>query len=156
MPINAFANQMQNSGKRHGHGLSAEVDYSALDNLRLVANYSYQLSKDDATKTASGDTPNHQLYLRGEWEITPAWLLSPQVNVIGQQKRAAGDIRPPVASYSTVDISLRKKHYSQPLSFAVSVHNLFNADVRESSPAAVADDYPMAKRSLMAEVNYQF
>ena len=156
VPINAFANQMQNSGKRHGHGLSAEVDYSALDNLRLVANYSYQLSKDDATKTASGDTPNHQLYLRGEWEITPAWLLSPQVNVIGQQKRAAGDIRPPVASYSTVDISLRKKHYSQPLSFAVSVHNLFNADVRESSPAAVADDYPMAKRSLMAEVNYQF
>ena len=156
VPINAFANQMQNSGKRHGHGLSAEVDYSALDNLRLVANYSYQLSKDDATKTASGDNPNHQLYLRGEWEITPAWLLSPQVNVIGQQKRAAGDIRPPVASYSTVDISLRKKHYSQPLSFAVSVHNLFNADVRESSPAAVADDYPMAKRSLMAEVNYQF
>ncbi len=156
VPINAFANQMQNSGKRHGHGLSAEVDYSVLKNLRFVANYSYQLSKDDATKTASGDNPNHQLYLRSEWEITPAWLLSPQINIIGQQKRAAGDTRPASDSYSTVDISLRKKHYSQPLSFALSVHNLFNADVREPSPAAVANDYPMAKRSFMAEVNYQF
>lgn len=158
IPTGLGSNQMQNSGKRHGQGLGLEMDYSPLDNLRIVANYSYQISKDDTTKQASGENPNHQLYVRGEWDINKSWLFSPQVNRIGQQKRAAGDTRAPMESYTAVDVSLRYKKLAQPLSLALSVHNLFNANVREASPApaVVANDFPMAKRSIMAELNYQF
>lgn len=158
VPISQFANQTQNSGKRHGYGLNLEADYSMTDNFRLVGNYSYQQAKDDNTHEAAGESPDHQLYARGEWQFLPSWLFSPQVNVIGQQKRAANDARDAVDAYTTVDFTLRKKNNIQPLSFALSVHNVFNADVREPSLAsgAIANDYPMAKRSVMAEFNYQF
>lgn len=158
VPIGINTNQTQNSGKRNGHGFNLEMDYSPLNNLRIVGNYNYQISQDESSKQSVGDNPNHQLYLRGEWAISKSWLFSPQLNMIGKQKRAAGDTRDPIESYTTVDMSLRHKKLAQPLSFILSIHNVFNANVREASPApaVVANDFPMAKRSFMAELNYQF
>lgn len=156
VPIGVNMNQMQNSGKRHGKGFNIELDYSPLSNVRFVANYSFLNTKDDTTKRAAGDSPKHKIYLRSELKFNNEWLLSPQVTFIGKQARAAGDPRSPVDAYTTFDISLRKKTPSEPLSFALSAHNLFNANIREPNPIQIANDLPLAKRSFMAEINYQF
>ena len=78
--------------------------------------------------------------------------------------RAAGDNREALRDYATLDLTLRKKQVWNHLSLALSVRNLFDADVREPSPGPIApltvphfpDDLPMAGRSVYGEVSYSF
>lgn len=156
-----ISNQYQNSGKRKGHGTELEVEYRALDNLNLTANYAYQTSEDERTNSSVGEAPNHQIYARAEWGITQTWNLNTQLNWVGEQKRSQSDPREPVDDYTTVDITARTQGLWRGLDIAVSVRNAFNADVRDPSPfsdprPAIPGDFPMAGRYAYAEVQYQF
>lgn len=78
-------------------------------------------------------------------------LFSPQLNWVADRKRAAGDLRPDIADYTAVDLTLRTTNRNNRWNFAASVRNLFNADVREPSltpGTAIPNDLPMAPRSL--------
>lgn len=147
----------QNVGKRRGHGLELETDYSPVYNLRFLINYGYQQSEDSNTNSDVGGAPTHQIYTRSEWTVTPGWHVDSQVTWVGKQQRAATDSRSALASYTTVDVTLRKQDVIDGLDAALSVHNLFNADVREpSSTGFISNDFPMAGRSIYGEVNYRF
>ncbi len=149
--------QAQNVGNLKGHGLELEADYSPVYNLRFLVNYAYQQSQDTNTQSDVGEAPNHQVYGRSEWTIASDWHFDSQVTWVGAQKRALGDSRPKLKAYTTVDVTLRKQDVISGLDLALSVHNMFNADVREPSSAGVIpNDYPMAGRSIYGELTYHF
>jgi hypothetical protein len=70
-----------------------------------------------------------------------------------------GDERSPVSDYATVDLTLRSPRASRGSGLALSVHNLFNADVREpslyaagGSPAvAWPKDLPLPGRTIWVQ-----
>lgn len=151
-----------NTGKRSGYGAEFEVDYKLKDQLRLLANYSYQKSKDDETNENVGDAPNHQLYVRAEWKTGDRWLISPQINWVGKQERIPEDTlrTESVKHYTTVDLTIKQLNVIENLNITFSIHNFFDRKYQEPSPISslggIAADLPMAGRSIYGELSYTF
>lgn len=156
-PAPAPGSTYNNAGSQNGSGAELEVIWDASHNLRLTGNYSYQRSIDETTQQDAGYAPRQHLYARADWRIAPGWLLAPQINHVADRKRIAGDARPPVPDYTTLDITARTVNRgANQWGFAASVRNLFNADVREpSAPGAIPNDLPMARRSLYLQAVYR-
>ncbi|MDQ3775791.1 MAG: TonB-dependent receptor [Pseudomonadota bacterium] len=153
----ATSRTAQNSGQQTGTGLELEADWEPLDSLRLLGNYAYQESTDEATDRDAGNAPHHKLYVRSEWEFLPDWRVSPQFNCVIDRKRAPGDSRPHISDYSTVDVTIRRKRIVDDWGVAFSVRNLFDSDAREPSPgAAIPKDLPLAGRSVYGEIRLEF
>jgi iron complex outermembrane receptor protein len=152
-------NTAQNAGGQHGSGLELEATWDVAHNLRLAGNYAYQRSIDDETDRDAGLAPQHQVYVRADWRFAPGWMLNGQVNWVADRARPAGDARAPVDDYATVDLTLRADRLRKGWEAAVSVRNLFDADVREpttgSSAANIPDDLPLPGRSVYLELRYR-
>jgi iron complex outermembrane receptor protein len=148
----------QNIGKRHGSGMELEAEWDASRTLRLTGNYSWQQSIDDATNTDAGYAPHNHVYAKAGWRLTGNWLLSPQINWVADRKRAAGDTRPSVPDYTTIDMTIvRISRVKNQWDFSASVLNLFNATVLEPTlnDGKVPNDLPMAPRSLWLQAIYK-
>lgn len=138
--------------------MELEAVWDASRAVRLTGNYSYQKSIDEATNQDAGYAPHHHIYLRGDWRVASSWLSSAQVNRVMNRTRAAGDSRPPVPDYTTVDMSVRITLGKNQWDYSASVLNLFNATVLEPSLApgtSIPNDLPMAARSLWLQATYK-
>ncbi len=147
----------QNIGAQHGSGLELEAIWDAGSTLRLTGHYAYQQSIDDATGKDAGYAPHHHIYARADWRFTGGLLLSGQLNHVADRKRPAGDARPQVPDYTTVDLTLRTTRGRNQWDFAASVRNLFNATVLEPSlapGAQIPNDLPMAPRWFYLQAIY--
>ncbi|MFZ6653616.1 TonB-dependent receptor plug domain-containing protein [Undibacterium sp. TJN19] len=147
-----------NTGNQSGHGLEAELNWDVHKDLKLIANYSYQHSLDETSQLDAGYAPHHHLYARADWQINKTWSLTPQLNWVADRKRAAGDNRPPVADYTSLDLSLRTQRGRGNWEFSATVRNLFNADIREPSLApglAIPNDLPVAPRTIYLQAVYK-
>lgn len=157
-PNNPNNKRAQNFGERSGYGFEIEADYKPSNKLRLLTNYAYQKSEDNKTNTDVGETPNHQFYIRAEWKPENNWLITPQLNWVGKQERSNSDDRTKaLASYTTVDLTIRQKNVVANLDISLLVHNFFDKAVFEPSPAGgLVNDFPMAGRSIYGEIQYTF
>ena len=161
----------KNSGEQTGFGLELETDWQLMDNLRLIGNYAFQQSEDEQRDEDPGNSPQHQLYLRTEWEFIRNWIVSSQMNwVIDRDRppgdrppgdRPLGDIRPDIDDYIIFDLTLRRRNIMEHLEIALSVRNVFDEDAREPSPSgsgsvAIPNDLPLADRSIFVEARFLF
>jgi iron complex outermembrane receptor protein len=151
----------QNAGKQTGYGLELDAHWQPTRALRLLGNYAYQRSTDERTDEDAGNAPHHQVYLRADWEFLPDWHLNPQLNWVIDRDRVAGDTRPRIDDYSTVDVVVRAEHVKRHWELALSVRNLFDTDMREPSPpgspvAPIPNDLPLAGRRFLAEMRWHF
>ncbi|MBD9363609.1 TonB-dependent receptor plug domain-containing protein [Methylomonas fluvii] len=157
---NATTSTAQNTGVQQGYGTELEAEWQAADTLKIIGNYAYQRSRDQALDRDSGYAPHHQVYLRLNWEFLPDWQLSPQAKWIVGRDRSFGDTRKPVADYTWVDVTLRRQNLAKHLEVAFSVRNLFDVSAREPSlagnPAAIPNDLPLASRSFYGEISLHF
>ncbi len=147
----------QNTASQTGYGFEWEWDWRFHRQLKLYGNYAFQHSTDDATGHDAGNAPHHHLYGRADWKFTPEWSLTPQLNWVADRERVAGDTRPKIDDYVTLDVTLRRnKQHSDPWGVAASVHNIFDADAREPSlaPGGIPNDLPLAGRSFYLELSY--
>ena len=137
-----------------------ELDYSPTKQLRLLANVSIQKSKDDIRNDDVGETPNYQFYARTEWKPNDKWLISPQLNWVGSQKRSPTDSRSKsVPHYTTVDLTIRQFKVVNDLDVSLSIRNIFDRSIYEPSLSPginIPGDYPMAGRSIYGEIALQF
>lgn len=150
----AVGSSYANTGAQHATGMELEAIWDAGRDLRLTGNYAYQKAIDEVTGQDAGYTPHHHLYARADWSFAGGWLHSTQVNRVADRRRAAGDARPQVPDYTTVDMTVRSDTKEDVWNLALSVRNLFNADVREPTLApgtAIPNDLPMARRSLYVQ-----
>lgn len=145
-----------NTTGQNGEGLEFELVWDLNRNLRLTGSYAHQRSTDEATNQDAGFAPHNLLYARADWRFGGGWLFSPQVNWVADRKRAAGDTRPAVPNYTSVDISLRTAKVKNQWEWAATVRNLFNSDIREPTTTAIPNDLPMARRSFYMQANYWF
>ncbi|MES2318183.1 MAG: TonB-dependent receptor [Pseudomonadota bacterium] len=157
-PIANTGNTYRNTGDQSGHGLEFESVVNLNKDLRLMANYSWQRSTDKASGKDAGYAPRHHIYARADWQFARDFLLGAQVNRVAQRLRAPGDMRAPIPDYTTLDLSLRSERVRGNWEFTATVRNLFNADVREPSPAPglqLPYDLPMASRAFSLQASYQ-
>ncbi|WP_420472936.1 TonB-dependent receptor plug domain-containing protein [Noviherbaspirillum sp. ST9] len=146
-----------NTGSQHGSGMELEAMWDVSRSVRLTGNYSYQKSVDELTGRDAGYAPHHRVYLRADWRYASGWLFSSQMNRVMDRERTAGDTRPPVPDYTTVDLTARTHSGSGQWSIAASVRNLFNAMVLEPSlaPGTIPNDLPMAPRAFWVQLAYR-
>ncbi|MBS1189044.1 MAG: TonB-dependent receptor [Rhodocyclaceae bacterium] len=146
-----------NTGGQHGQGAEIEVIWNNSRDLHLSAHYAHQRSIDEATGHDAGYAPQHHFYGRIDKLLPGGWLGSAQVNHVADRKRAAGDNRPQVPDYTTLDLTLATRRHKNQWDFTAKVRNLFDADVREPSPAAaqIPNDLPMARRAFYLQAVYR-
>jgi iron complex outermembrane receptor protein len=156
-PEPAVGAAYSNTGRQHGNGMELEATWDYSRSLRLTGNYSFQKSIDETTGQDAGYAPHQRIYLRADWEYARGWFAGTQLNRVMDRRRTAGDDRPKVPDYTTVDLTLRSASLGS-WEFAASVRNLFAADVREPSLApgtAIPEDLPMAPRALWLQASYK-
>ncbi|WNB75582.1 TonB-dependent receptor plug domain-containing protein [Methylomonas koyamae] len=158
---NATTATAQNRGVQQGYGGEFEAEWQAADSLKLIGNYAYQRSRDETLHHDAGYAPQHQLYLRANWQFLPDWSFSPQAKWIVGRSRSFGDTREPVADYTWVDLTLRRQNLAKHVELAFSVRNLFDVGAREPSLAGspqpgIPNDLPLAPRSFYGEISVNF
>ena len=156
-PVPGTGSTFNNTGGQHGSGMELEASWDYSRTLRISGNYAYQQSTDEASGQDAGYAPHHQLYIRADWRYSSGWAVSTQINCVMDRKRSAGDTRPPVPDYTTIDLTTRTDRGKDQWNFSVTVHNLFNADVRQPSlaPGLIPNDLPGPGRSLFVQASYK-
>jgi iron complex outermembrane receptor protein len=135
----------------------------------LTGNYSLEKSTEEDTDSEVANAPQHQIYARVDWKITSQIKMSSQANWIAGRERDDEDSRPSIDDYTTVDLTIRYQPEKYHWEFALSAHNLFDADAREPSPrlfpnnlpviagtALTPNDLPLAERNFFIEASYRF
>ncbi|MES2951860.1 MAG: TonB-dependent receptor [Pseudomonadota bacterium] len=156
--IRLVAGTYFNTGALHGDGGELEGVWDASRTVRLTGSYAWQTSIDESTRQDAGYVPHHHVVGRADWRFADNWMFGAQMNWVIDRRRAAGDARPPIADYTSVDLILSKTAKRQQWGFAVGLRNLFNADVREPSVApgtAIPNDLPMAPFSAYLQATYR-
>jgi iron complex outermembrane receptor protein len=145
-----------NTGKQKGHGFELEGSWKATRDLRLSANYAWQRNTDESTGADAGNAPRQQVYGRADWRFLAGWQASTQLNWVMDRRRVAGDTRPDVPDYHTVDLTLRSAAAGRGWDVAASVRNLFDEDAFEPSLAGsgITFDLPLPGRSFWLQLRY--
>lgn len=150
-----------NTGAQHGHGFELETIWKASRTLRIQGSYAWQRSTDEATDQDAGYAPHHHVSGRVDWNLAGSWLLGGQINYVADRKRAAGDVRPDIGDYTTVDLSLRSSSGAKGWEFAGAIKNLFSADAREptanplTAGYSIPNDLPLPRRSFYLQAIYR-
>ncbi|OKY74026.1 MAG: hypothetical protein BM485_15515 [Desulfobulbaceae bacterium DB1] len=160
----ALPQQYTNYGEQEGDGFELEMDWLLHPDLRLRGTAAYQRSENTRLDHVVPDAPEWRFYLNPNWEFLPDWSLDGQYIWIGDRHRAQGDPRGDINNYDLVNLTLRRVNIARHSEVALSLRNLFDEDGRIPSPYAAAapegafipDDYPIAGRSIYAEIRYRF
>ncbi|HEY6898233.1 MAG TPA: TonB-dependent receptor [Rhodocyclaceae bacterium] len=150
-------NTAQNTGGQIGEGLELEAAWDISKSVRLSGNYAIQHATDQTTHKDPGDAPRQHMYVRADWRFLPEWTLNTQANWVADRKRTAGDTRPQIPDYTTVDLTLRQASSHSPWDFAISVRNLFDEKALEPSaaPGQIPGDLPQPGRAWYFQANYK-
>nr|MBF0221854.1 TonB-dependent receptor [Desulfobulbaceae bacterium] len=157
--------QAQNYKDQEGQGFEVEAEWQVAEGLRVSSNYAFQRSKDRQTGELTNDAPSQQLYVNPHWTFANDWSLDSQFYWVAGRRRASGDPRPDIEDYELVNLTLRRTNVLDRVDLALAVRNLFNEDIRESSPyvagagaygAYITNDYPMESRAVWAEVRWSY
>lgn len=156
-PAPATTRTAQNSGSQTGYGLEWEVKWDITKKLRLSGNYAFQRSTDELTGQDAGNAPHHHIYARADWKFHPQWTLDTQINWIADRARVAGDPRPPIDDYTTVDFVLRGKKLWKDWDASLILRNAFDVDAREPSPAPglIPNDLPLPGRAWYLQFQHR-
>jgi iron complex outermembrane receptor protein len=165
----------QNYDNLRSHGFEVELEWQPLEQLKIKSNFAYQRSKNTKIDAMVADAPEMQCYLNPHWTFLPEWSVDGQYYWIGDRHRekadsqgttpAYADPRDDVDAYQVVNLTLRRENIAKHWEAAVAVRNLFDEDGREPSPytsaagplgAFIPDDYPIATRSVWAELRFHY
>jgi iron complex outermembrane receptor protein len=144
----------QNAGEQTGYGFELEMEWMPTSSFSLLTNYAYQNSEDESTNEDAGNAPHHQIYARANWEFLPVWMLTPAFNYVIDRDRGPGDSREELDDYSTFDLTLRTKAFSDKWELSVGVRNMFNSSPEEPTDANfnISNDLPLERRTMFAEI----
>ncbi len=150
----------RNADRLSGRGGELSLVYAPSTRMRITANASYQDTRDRATDLPLGEAPRARAYLRIDRRFLTYWQADLQGTWVGTRPRPATDPRPDLKGFTTVDAVLRRERIFGFMDLRLTVHNLFNRDVREPSSAPTAGapfvdiphDLPQAGRSVMVEI----
>jgi outer membrane receptor protein involved in Fe transport len=149
----------QNAGEQTGYGAEFALSWEATEALTLTGNLAVQKSQDQLTGEDAGNAPEHQSYVRADWDFLPGWRLDVQAKWVASRNRVFGDPRSDIGDHLITDLTLRNRQWLPNLEFALLVKNLFDDNAREPSldgdpVPLIPDDLPLAGRAAFLEVRY--
>ena len=144
----------ENVRDQDGKGFEFEVNWKPSSQLYLSANYSKQQARDAQFNKAIPDAPGQQFKANLNWLFAPEWSLNSQLNWVADRERAQGDLRPAIANYTLLNLTLNRSNILRNLDMLFAVRNATNADAREPSSSTIPDDYPLESRSLWLGLTY--
>jgi iron complex outermembrane receptor protein len=159
---NNGGNTAQNNKSLTGKGIELEAQWSINRHWQLMANYSYQHTKDDDTHEEVAFIPKQQFYFDARWYFMPDWELSGQLNWVADRAREVGDSRSGIDDYTLVNLTLRRKNLGLGgkgrWEIAATINNLFDEQAYEPSNGlpvlSIPGDYPLNERRIYAEIRY--
>lgn len=151
----------ENIGQQTGQGMEIEFALDASSRLRIQGNYSHQTSTDEESHEDAGLAPENIIHIRGDWRLNSLWATNLQVNWVGDRKREPNDSRPLIDDYTIVNLSIRTLPKQNKWHFSLTLHNLFDEDVREPSSGRdtgvlIRDDLPLSGRAIYSRFSYSF
>lgn len=151
-------NMAENDGAQTGRGMELEATWEATRSLKLTGNVSLQRSIDEITGASAGLAPRRRIFARADWRFAPVWHFGTTVNYVAKRDRQAGDVRPPVPDYTTVDLVVRREKLAGTWEVTGTVLNLFNRDAREPcfAPGTIPFDIPLPRRAMYLQIQNTF
>ena len=153
----------QNLGRQQGRGFELETEWNAAENLRIVANYSWQNAEDEELNEDAAQAPEQQAYLRAHWKPRPNWALTGEIKWIADRNREPLDPRDRIDDYTLASLNLERQNLFDRLDVGLRVRNLFDDNAREPSPyeavpagSLMPDDFPLEERSLHLTARVRF
>ena len=149
----------QNAGEQTGYGAEFSLSWDVTEALSLTGNLALQKSQDQLTGEDAGNAPEHQSYVRADWDLLPGWSLDVQANWVASRNRVFGDPRSDIGDYVITDLTLRNRQWAPRFEVALLVKNLFDENAREPSLdgdplPSIPRDLPLAGRAAFLEVRY--
>jgi iron complex outermembrane receptor protein len=151
----------RNSAKTDIYGIEIELKGHILPNDKVYMNYTYL----DGIYNVNDGSGNHSLpnvshhLAKGYYiyNFNSFISLGTTVKYISAKERIADDLRPKVKAYTTVDTALNYKNSQYNYTINISVKNLFDANVRYSSPPnTYIDDYKQEGRTFLVTLKKRF
>jgi len=99
----------QNFNSIKGRGLELDANWKINEKWTLAANYAYQKTINEDNNQQQPYIPKRQFYMDVRWAFMPDWLVSTQLNWVGERKREEGDSRKAIDDYTLVNLSIRRK-----------------------------------------------
>ena len=155
----ATGTTFQNTGSQHGSGFELEATWDATPELKFTGNVANQHSIDDSTDQDAGYVPHMHFNGRADWTFLPGWTADAQANYVSQRKRAAGDFRPSLPDYATLDLALRNTGALEGWDFTGAVRNVSGEKCLEPSLApgqTLPYDLPVNPRTYYFQVSHRF
>ena len=161
--VEGGAQEARNIGEQTGYGVDLEADWQPRPDVSVTANYTWQNGEDSKTDTDIAMTPEHLLYLQGQWRFAPGWRLGANWRWIVGRSREFNDPRGSIDDYQWVNLTFGYDAPAGHLGITVQARNLFDERGHEPSPAAtvpagslIPDDFALEERSLHLSVRYRF
>lgn len=139
-----------------GSGIETELKWQLSDSFRFLGNYAYQKAEDNQSNQNLVGAPNHQFYLRSDWQFAPKWKATGQFNWIGKRKRETGDPRNSLDDYMTFDLNLQYEQTYSPWKINFLVRNLFDEIGKEPAQITIPNDIPLPGRAFFVGLEYNF
>jgi iron complex outermembrane receptor protein len=146
----------QNAGNRKSKGFELEAYWDISDKIRLRGWYAWQQSEDRETGQDIAWVPQDQFFLSVNWRPSGSWFVNAKAKWIGEIEHF--DPRPPLDSYTRVDLTIGAKELTDHLGIAFSVRNLLDEDEARDGAFVtnITDDLPIDGRRYLAEVRFKF
>jgi outer membrane cobalamin receptor len=151
----------KNIGLQQGQGVELEANWQINPQWKINANYAWQDSQDKLNNSNTSQIPKQQLYLAADWKIIDNLSLHSQLNWVLTRVREPLDTRPDIKDYALVDLSLHYHQQHNNWGADLMLRNVTDTDAREPSAwsnpaAAIANDLPLAGRTIYGQVYWQF
>ena len=151
-----------NVGETDIYGLELEYKGYITSNDMFYFNYSY--TDGEATNTGTNvktdylaSVAKHMAKAYYSYDITSELSASTVIKYVGEKKRSLTDIREPTNDYTKVDLTTRYDSEKYGYSLMLSVKNVFDSDIRFSSPEnTYDDDYQQEGRNFMITLKKEF
>lgn len=144
----------QNNGDIETQGLEAEIKYNLGRGSYVLANYTYQNPQNLYTNAKMTGVSRHKAYAAINYRIDNTFNFYVDANYKSEEFRELGDLRKAVDSSTILNATLLAKDiFKENMKLRLSIYNLL--DEKDFNTAS-SFGYPLAERSLMAEISYKF
>ena len=95
-------------------------------------------------------------FLGLNWQLSEQWSWNVNAKWISERARSVTDVRDELAGYTMVSTKVSRNEIIEGLNVSLIINNALDKAAKEPSNGSVPEDYPLAGRQILLELDYQF
>jgi len=149
-----------NLGKTETQGIEVGANGAIGSDLYWKLNYTWQDPRDAATDKRLPYVPSHRIGGSVNYALTRYVNLHTDILWTGARPRAAGDTRPEMPAYATMDLAVTLRNFFRTLEIQATIHNLLDEKYYDLDTSGalkkVPGDFPREGISGFVTALYRF